>query len=326
VKILLTGGAGFIGSHLAERLLPRGDQLAIVDNLNSFYDPEIKRANLNTIRSKRNFEFYQDDITDQKAMEAVFSEVKPDKVVHMAAYAGIRPSLEDPTLYSHTNVTGTAHVLELSRRHRVKNLIFASSSSVYGANSKIPFSEDDPAEQPISPYAATKRAGELLCHTYHHNYGLRIACLRFFTVYGPRQRPEMAIHKFASLIVQRKMIPVFARGASSRDYTYIDDVIDGTVAALDADLDFEIINLGNNHAVPIMHLIALLEKALGLSAQLQEMPAQPGDVPVTCADISRAGRILNYHPAVSIETGIQKFVDWFRKKPELKLTEFQSDR
>ncbi|HEV8130508.1 MAG TPA: GDP-mannose 4,6-dehydratase [Acidobacteriota bacterium] len=314
MKVLLTGGAGFIGSHVAERLLARGDQLAIVDNLNSFYDPEIKRANLREVRSKRNFEFYENDIRDKNALDAVFHQVMPEKIIHLAAYPGVRPSLENPVLYSEVNITGTIHLLELARQHRIQNFVFGSSSSVYGINSKVPFNEDDPIVKPISPYAATKRAGELLCYNYHHNYGLKSCCLRFFTVYGPRQRPEMAIHKFARLIIQRRMLPVYAQGKSERDYTFVDDIVDGVTAALDRDCDFEIINLGNSRTVKLMEVIVLLERALGMSAQLQELPPQRGDPPITYADIKKAQELLGYQPKVPIEEGITRFVEWFRKR------------
>ncbi|HEY3132672.1 MAG TPA: GDP-mannose 4,6-dehydratase [Acidobacteriota bacterium] len=310
MKVLLTGGAGFIGSHLAEKLLARGDQLAIIDNLNSFYDPAIKKANLDAVRSKRNFEFYENDIRDQQALTRVFREVMPERIVHLAAYAGVRPSLENPVLYSEVNVTGTINLLELARRHRVQNFVFGSSSSVYGINSKIPFHEDDPITSPVSPYAVTKRAGELLCHSSYHNFGLKACCLRFFTVYGPRQRPEMAIHKFARLILQRKMLPVYAQGKTERDYTYVDDIVAGIIAALDGDFGFEIFNLGNSRAVDLLSVIALLEKELGMSAQLQELPAQRGDIEITCADISKARALLRFEPKVSLEQGIKLFVKW----------------
>ncbi|MBI4454452.1 MAG: GDP-mannose 4,6-dehydratase [Acidobacteria bacterium] len=314
MRILLTGGAGFIGSHIAERLLARGDQLAIVDNLNPFYDPAIKKSNLQTIRSMRNFEFYEDDILDRKAMEAAFRQVRPDKVIHLAASVGVRPSLENPGAYTEVNMTGTALLLELARRYEVQNFLFSSSSSVYGLSSKLPFQENDPVEKPISPYAATKRGGELLCYSYHHNYGMNICCLRFFTVYGPRQRPDMAIHRFARLIIQRKLLPVYARGESERDYTYVADIVDGLVAALDANFGFEIFNLGSNQPVKLMGLINLLEKALGISAQLQECGVQCGDVPITHADISKARTMLNFQPQFTIGQGIDRFVEWFQKE------------
>ncbi len=314
MKVLLTGGAGFIGSHVAERLLARGDQLAIIDNLNSFYNPALKKANLDAVRSKRNFEFYENDIRDQQALARVFREVKPEKIVHLAAYAGVRPSLENPVLYCEVNITGTINLLELARQYRIQNFVFGSSSSVYGVNSKVPFHEDDSIISPVSPYAVTKRAGELLCYTYHHNFGMKISCLRFFTVYGPRQRPEMAIHRFARLMLQRKMLPVYAQGKSERDYTYVDDIVDGVIAALDGDFGFQIFNLGNGRTVNLLAVIALLEKELGISAQLQELPPQRGDVPITYADISKARAMLRFEPKVSLEHGIKPFVQWFRQQ------------
>ncbi|MBI3940290.1 MAG: GDP-mannose 4,6-dehydratase [Acidobacteria bacterium] len=311
MKILVTGGAGFIGSHVAERLLARGDQVAIIDNLNTFYDPAVKRANLELLRARHNFEFYPDDILDRNAMERIFRLEKPDRVVHLAARAGVRPSLSDPVLYAEVNVTGTAVLLELARQFEVGNFLFGSSSSVYGAAGNVTFREDDPVAKPISPYAATKRAGELLCYSYHHNCGLRVCCLRFFTVYGPRQRPDMAIAKFAGLITQGRALPVYAHGNSERDYTYVSDIVDGVIAALDAQFNFEIFNLGTGRSVKLLDLISLLENALEIRAQRQELPAQDGDVPFTCADISKARTMLNYQPQCSIECGISRFVEWF---------------
>ncbi|MBI2823045.1 MAG: GDP-mannose 4,6-dehydratase [Acidobacteria bacterium] len=315
MKILVTGGAGFIGSHLSQRLLARGDQLAVVDNLNAFYDPALKRANLEAIRLTGSFQFHQVDILDRGALEEVFRKVKPEKIVHLAARAGVRPSLEDPALYAETNVTGTTYLLELARRSRVENFVFGSSSSVYGLSSSIPFQERDPVEKPISPYAVTKRAGELMCTSYHHNYGLNACCLRFFTVYGPRQRPDMAIHKFARLITRGEAVPLYAQGAYQRDYTYISDIIEGVVAALDANLPFEILNLGSSHPVQSTELVQLLEKVLQKPARVQELPAQTGDVPVTYADVSRARALLNYQPKVALEEGITHFVAWFQRQP-----------
>ena len=315
MRILLTGGAGFIGSHLAERLLQRGDEVAIVDNLNSFYDPAIKKANLRAIRAVHSFTLYENDILDWRAMQSVFHDVRPEQVIHLAAYAGVRPSMEDPALYAAVNVTGTTHLLELAHRYHVRNFLFGSSSSVYGISSRVPFREDDPVDQPISPYAVTKRAGELLCYNYHHNYGMRICCLRFFTVYGPRQRPEMAIHKFASLISQGKTVPVYAHGKSARDYTYVDDIVDGIVTALDADISFELINLGNSQPLQLTEMIRILENALGSAAKIQELPEQSGDVPITFADISKAQELLHYQPKFSLHDGIARFVEWFRQKP-----------
>lgn len=314
MKVLLTGGAGFIGSHLAERLLERGEKLVILDNFNDFYDPQIKFRNIEQVRTRGEFVLYQGDLLDPPLLEKIFEKHRPEAVVHLAAYAGVRPSLENPALYSEVNVTGTTHLLELSRQHGVANFVLGSSSSVYGINSKVPFHEDDPVPLPISPYAATKRAGELLASVYHHNYQLPVACLRFFTVYGPRQRPEMAIHKFTRRICRGEEIAVYHEGKSQRDYTYVVDIVQGILAALDRPQGFAIWNLGNSCTVPLLELIGLIEKALGRKARLRLMPAQPGDVPITYADIRRAREQLGYAPTTSIEEGIEKFVAWYRKE------------
>jgi UDP-glucuronate 4-epimerase len=314
MRILLTGGAGFIGSHLAERLLERGIQLTIIDNLNGFYDPAIKRRNLERIGEKGEFTFCRQDILDRKAVEHLFHSFRPQVVVHLAAYAGVRPSLENPGLYSEVNVTGTSILLEQARQDEVQHFVFGSSSSVYGINSKVPFHEEDPVHQPISPYAVTKRAGELLCFSYHHNYGLPITSLRFFTVYGPRQRPEMAIHKFTRDIEQGKEIPVYHEGKSARDYTYVDDIVQGVLNAIDRPQGCSIFNLGNSQVVQLSDLIRLVEQALGKKARIRLMPAQPGDVPITSADISRARERLDYVPTTNIEEGVSRFVQWYREE------------
>ena len=314
MKVLVTGGAGFIGSHVCERLLERSEQVIVLDNLNNFYDPKLKRRNLERVREKGSFDFYCQDLLDQEALETLFKRHCPDAVIHLAAYAGVRPSLENPVLYNEVNVTGTLRLLEACRRFEVQRFVFGSSSSVYGVNSKVPFSELDPVSQPISPYAVTKRAGELLCFTHHHNYGMSIACLRFFTVYGPRGRPEMAIHKFTREILCGREIPVYHEGKSERDYTYVADIAQGILAALDRPDGFQIYNLGNSRTVPLLRLIELLEKELGRKALTRMMPAQPGDVPITYADISKARERLAYAPDTPIEEGIPKFVDWYRRE------------
>jgi UDP-glucuronate 4-epimerase len=317
-QILITGGAGFIGSHLVDRLLAEGDwRITVVDDFNDFYDPSIKRANIESYLSHRNFSLVEADIRDFYSLHEVFNEGKFDCVVHLAARAGVRPSLTEPRLYVETNINGTTNLLELARQYEVTQFIFGSSSSVYGENKKVPFSEDDPIFNPISPYAATKAAGELLCHTYSHLYGLRTICLRFFTVYGARQRPDLAIHKFAKLIEAGKSIPVFGDGTTRRDYTYIDDIISGVRAAIDYDRsNYEVINLGESRTVELRELISLLENALGKKAQIDRQPRQPGDVPQTFADIAKARRLFNYNPQTQIEDGIALFVDWFRQKPD----------
>src|SRR5712692_8554763 len=313
-NILITGGAGFIGSHLVDRLLSEGGwNITVVDDFNDFYDPSIKRANIGANLSNPAFRLVEADIRDLGALAGAFNEAKFDCIMHLAARAGVRPSLNEPRLYLETNVNGTLNLLELARASGVKQFIFGSSSSVYGANQKIPFSEDDPIFNPISPYAATKAAGELLCHSYAHLYDLQIVCLRFFTVYGARQRPDLAIHKFAQLISAGRPVPVFGDGTTRRDYTYIDDIISGVRAAIDYDASkYEVINLGESRTVELRELISLLEKALDMRAEIDRQPQQPGDVPQTFADITKARRLLGYHPQTQIEEGIQKFVEWFR--------------
>jgi UDP-glucuronate 4-epimerase len=314
-SILITGGAGFIGSHLVDRLLSEGGwQISVVDDFNDFYDPEIKRANVKRQETDPYYRLFEADIRDQPALKKIFDENSFTCIVHLAARAGVRPSLDQPMLYAETNINGTLNLLELARQKGIKQFVFGSSSSVYGINAKVPFSEDDPIRQPISPYAATKAAGELLCHTYTHLYGMRSVCLRFFTVHGPRQRPDLAIHKFARLISGGKPIPVFGDGTTRRDYTFIDDIIAGVRAAIDySETDYEVINLGESRTVELRELIALLEKELGVSAKIDRQPLQPGDVPQTFADITKARRLLGYRPQTQIEEGIHRFVEWFRK-------------
>jgi len=314
MNFLVTGGAGFIGSHLCERLLREGHAVWAYDDLNPFYDPELKRANLREIAATGGqFEFVQGDICDRAALDALFGRVKFDQVVHIAARAGVRPSLKEPVLYQRVNVEGTVNVLEAARQTGVRKLIIASSSSVYGVNAKVPFSESDPIFQPISPYAASKLACEALGHTYHHVYGLDVVMLRFFTVYGPRQRPDLAIRKFATLIRAGKPIPVFGDGSTQRDYTYIDDILDGIAACISREFGYEVFNLGESQTVRLDQLIALLEEALGRKAIIDRQPPQPGDVPVTFADVSKAGRMLGYQPRVKIAEGIRRFAEWFER-------------
>ena len=313
-NLLITGGAGFIGSHLVDRLLSSNvERITVVDDFNDFYNPSIKRDNIREHLKDPRYSIHELDIRDAAALKQVFKESNFDCVVHLAARAGVRPSLSEPQLYTETNINGTVNLLELARQHNIKQFVFGSSSSVYGINAKVPFSEDDPIRQPISPYAATKGAGELLCHTYSHLYGLRCVCLRFFTVYGPRQRPDLAIHKFAKLISQHKPIPVFGDGTTRRDYTYIDDIIDGVTAAIDYDKsNYEVINLGESRTVELRELISLLEKELDTHAVIERQPPQPGDVPQTFADVSKARALLNYQPQTQIEEGLRRFVEWFR--------------
>ncbi|MFL6211394.1 MAG: GDP-mannose 4,6-dehydratase [Pyrinomonadaceae bacterium] len=313
--ILVTGGAGFIGSHLVTWLLNEGRwRVTVVDDFNDFYAPALKRANVAPYLGRADFQLVEADIRDQSALARMFQQTPFAVVVHLAARAGVRPSLSEPLLYTETNITGTLHLLELARAHKVRQFVFGSSSSVYGSNAKVPFSEDDPVRQPISPYAATKAAGELLCHTYAHLHGLRSVALRFFTVYGARQRPDLAIHKFAKLISAGQPVPVFGDGTTRRDYTYIDDIIAGVRAAIDYDASmYEAINLGESRTVELRELIALLEQALGRKAVINRQPMQPGDVPQTFADITKARRLLGYDPQTNIEAGIKRFVAWFNE-------------
>ncbi len=315
-NILVTGGAGFIGSHLVDRLLAEGGRrVTVIDDFNDFYSPAVKRSNVAAHEKDDRFRLVEADIRDRAALERVFSETDFDCVVHLAARAGVRPSLSEPLLYNETNVTGTLHLLELARARGVPQFVFGSSSSVYGINAKVPFSEEDPIRQPISPYAATKAAGEHLCHVYAHLYGVRCVALRFFTVYGARQRPDLAIHKFAKLISSGRPVPVFGDGTTRRDYTYIDDIIAGVRAAIDYDTTpFEAINLGESRTVELGELISLLERELGRDAIIERQPPQPGDVPQTFADISKARRLLGYEPTTQIEDGIRKFVEWFNRR------------
>src|SRR6266567_4289748 len=319
-NILITGGAGFIGSHLVDQLLGEGAwNVTVVDDFNDFYDPSLKRTNISAHLANPNFKVIEADLRDRAALERAFANANYDCIAHLGARAGVRPSLRQPRLYVETNVNGTLNLLELARARGIKQFIFGSSSSVYGINSKVPFSEDDPIFNPISPYAATKAAGELLCHSYAHLYGMRIMCLRFFTVYGARQRPDLAIHKFAKLITEGKPIPVFGDGTTRRDYTYIDDIIAGMRAAIDYQASkYEVINLGESRTVELRELISLLEKALGRRAEIDWQPMQPGDVPQTFADISKARRLLGYDPKMQIEEGIQGFVEWFWERGSLR--------
>jgi len=313
-NLLITGGAGFIGSHLVDHLLRTDvEHITVVDDFNDFYEPEIKHANVRPSLEDARYHLAEIDIRDRTGLERLFDRHTFDCIVHLAARAGVRPSLSEPQLYTETNINGTVNLLELARQHNVKQFVFGSSSSVYGINAKVPFSEDDPIRQPISPYAASKGAGELLCHAYAHLYGIRCVCLRFFTVYGPRQRPDLAIHKFARLISAGKAIPVFGDGTTRRDYTYVDDIIAGVIAAIKYDqTGFEVFNLGESRTVELRELISLLERELDQHAIIDRQPLQAGDVPQTFADIQKARRLLGYNPQTQIEEGIHKFVEWFR--------------
>jgi len=315
MRVLVTGAAGFIGSHLSERLLAAGFEVAGVDNFDDFYDPQIKRQNISACLEHKNFQLYQADIRDSKAMEAIISG-GTGIIVHLAAKAGVRPSIAEPVVYADVNVNGTMVLLEAAGKYKTDKFIFGSSSSVYGNNKKVPFSETDRVDEPISPYAATKKAGELMCHTYCHLYGISVTCLRFFTVYGPRQRPDLAIHKFAKLIEQNRPVPVYGDGSMMRDFTYIDDIIDGTTAAMEKCDGFDIYNLGHCEPVSVNDLIIEIEKALGKKAVREYGPVQPGDVQRTYADVSKAAERLHYNPSTTMQAGLAKFVQWLRQNNE----------
>jgi len=312
MKVLITGAAGFIGSHLCERLLAGGWNVVGVDNFDDFYDPGIKRENIKICLENPDFRLVEADIRDSAAMDgAVGDDI--DVIVHLAAKAGVRPSIEQPLLYADVNVNGTMVLLEAAKKHKIGKFVFASSSSIYGNNRKVPFSEEDNVDFPISPYAATKKACELLCHTYHHLENMSVTCLRYFTVYGPRQRPDLAIHKFAKLIEQGRAIPVYGDGSMMRDFTYIDDIIDGTTAAIEKCNGFNIYNLGESQPITVNDLIAEIEKALGKKAVREKLPPQPGDVERTYADVTKAEKDLGYKPSTSIRDGLEKFTAWFRE-------------
>ncbi len=319
MNFFVTGGAGFIGSHVCERLLRQDHRVVAFDDLNDFYPLKLKLKNLKSVTAigGDRFRFVEGDIMDRASVDTAFRSTSFDQVIHLAARAGVRPSLLEPALYQRVNVEGTVNIIEAARATGVTKLTIASSSSVYGVNAKVPFSESDPIFQAISPYAASKLACEALGHVYHHLYGLDITMLRFFTVYGPRQRPDLAITKFASLISSGKPIPVFGDGSTERDYTYIEDIVDGIVAVTDRRLGYEVFNLGESDTVRLDRLIELLELSLGKKAEIQRMPAQPGDVPRTFADISKAQRLLGYKPHTKIQQGIPKFIEWFRQNLEI---------
>jgi UDP-glucuronate 4-epimerase len=318
MKVLVTGGAGFIGSHLVERLLAGGHDVVIVDDFNDFYDPKIKRANIAAIA--KNAAVHEIDLRDGEKVAALFHNQKFNAVVHLAARAGVRPSIQQPQLYFDTNLGGTLHLLEGARCGEVERFVFASSSSVYGAAERVPFSEEEHLTQTLSPYAATKIGGEFLCSTYSHLYKMRIVALRYFTVYGARQRPDLAIHQFTRKICAGEPIDQFGDGTTRRDYTYIDDIIQGTMAALEYDGrpsgtggSFDVFNLGESDTILLKDLIAAIEKALGKKAKINRLSEQPGDMPLTCADISKARKLLGYNPKTKFEDGLPKFVDWFLK-------------
>ncbi len=311
-KILVTGAAGFLRSTLVERLLSRRDTIVAVDNFNTYYDPQIKRRNISLALRNDRYTIHNMDIGDQPALLGLFDAEHPDVVVHLAARAGVRPSLEDPNLYHRVNIIGSQHILDACREYKPSHLVFASSSSVYGGSTDIPFLETDPVMCPISPYAATKRMNELMAHVYSHTYGVNVTMLRFFTVYGPRQRPDMAIHKFTRLIDSGLPVPMFGDGTTERDYTYIDDCIDGVIKAIDTPFKYEIFNFGEHHTTSLRDLIALIGKHVGKEPVIDPQPLQPGDVTITYANIDHAKEKLGYAPEIGMDEGIRRFVEWYR--------------
>lgn len=310
MNILVTGGAGFIGSHLIDRLIELKHFVICYDNFDPFYDRNIKVSNLKQAINSTNFKLVEADINDKASLTKCFNDYKIDLVFHLAAKAGVRPSIIDPLSYYMVNVIGTVNLLEVMKMNGLRNLIFASSSSVYGNSSKVPFNERCSVDEPISPYASTKKAGELICYTYHHLYSFNIFCFRFFTVYGPRQRPDLAIHKFSDLILNNESVPMFGHGKSSRDYTYIDDIIDGLIKSVNVLKGYRIINLGGSKPVTLDEMVIAIENYLGIKAKKSQYPAQPGDVNVTCADISYANEILGYDPKQLFSDGIAQFLNW----------------
>jgi len=314
MNIIITGGAGFIGSHLSEKIIDLGHRVICIDDFNDYYDPKIKEDNLKAVVDNNNFILHRVDILDKKRISRIFSEDKIDLVIHLAARAGVRPSISNVLLYEEVNVQGTINMLENCRSYGVDRFIFASSSSVYGGNKKVPFSECDIVDFPVSPYAATKKSGELICYTYHHLYNISIFAFRFFTVYGPRQRPEMAIHKFIRKILNGESIEIFGDGTSSRDYTYIDDIINGLINSLDKVKGYEVINLGNSRPVKLSELIGLIEREANIKANKKYADNQPGDVFTTFAEIKKAEKLIKYHPEIPIEEGIKYFMKWYKNK------------
>ena len=313
---LITGGAGFIGSTLADALLMANNKVVVVDNFCDFYNPQIKEKNIEKSLNNQNYKLYRIDIRDQRGLEAIFAENKIDCVIHLAAMAGVRPSIENPILYQDVNGMGTQNILEISHKYNVKNLVMASSSSVYGNCQEVPFKESFIVDYAISPYAATKKGNEVMAHVYHHLYNMNIIMLRFFTVYGPKQRPDLAINKFTRLMLAEEEIPMFGDGSTSRDYTYIDDIVDGIIKSAEYVFNnenvYEIINIGNSSPISLKEMIDTIGEVLNITPKIKQLPMQPGDVDKTYADISKAKKLLNYEPQTSFKEGITKFVEWYR--------------
>ncbi|MBN1503138.1 SDR family NAD(P)-dependent oxidoreductase [Candidatus Woesearchaeota archaeon] len=311
-KIIITGGAGFIGSHVCERLLDEGRYVVCVDDFNDYYRPEIKERNIKNCLKSNRFSLHRLDIRDENKLDTVFKKEKIDKIIHLAARAGVRASLKEPQLYFSVNIGGTLNLLDMARRHKISQFIFSSSSSVYGTNKKIPFSEEDKAGNQVSPYAVSKKVAELLCHSYSKIYKLRVICLRLFTVYGPRGRPDMAPYKFTEKILNQQAIEMYGNGSSQRDYTYVGDIVEGIVKTLSCEREFEIINLGNSEPVKLIEFINIIEDLLGKKADIIQKPMPRGDVPITYADNSKASKILNWRPKTDIMEGMKRFIAWYR--------------
>ncbi len=329
MKIFVTGGAGFIGSHLVERLLYAGHQVDILDNFSDYYDPEIKRDNIRQSLREPDFRLFEGDIRDRNYLAGIFNANKYDLVIHLAAMAGVRLSIEQPLLYNEVNIGGTWNLLEECRKHEIQKFIFSSSSSVYGDNSHLPFNEEDSVDHPISPYAASKKSGELICHTYHHIFDISVLCLRFFTVYGARQRPDLAIHKFARMMSKGVPLKLYGDGSSARDYTYIDDIISGVMGAIDYIRHhkcYEIINLGESETISLLDMVKILAEEMGIKADYETVSMQPGDVQITYADIRKARKMLGYEPKTEFQAGIRKFIKWFNEQQNIKLYRATEER
>lgn len=317
----ITGGAGFIGSTLTNRLLKEGNKVIAIDNFCDFYNPKIKENNIKELQKNSKFKIYKKDIRDRQAIKEIFDENKIDIVMHLAAMAGVRPSIENPILYQEVNCMGTQNILEEMKAHNIKNLVMASSSSVYGNCKEVPFREDMVVDYAISPYAATKKANEVMTHVYHKLFNMNVMMLRFFTVYGPKQRPDLAINKFTRLMLEDKEIPMFGDGTTSRDYTYIDDIVDGIIKSCSYCMEnedvYEILNIGNSNPVSLKEMIETIGKALGKEPKIKQLPMQPGDVERTYADVSKAKKLIGYSPNISFEQGIKNFVEWYKENKEL---------
>ena len=317
----ITGGAGFIGSSLSTRLINEGNKVIAIDNFCDFYDEKVKENNVKDLLQNENFKLYRADIRDRQALKKIFDENEIDVVMHLAAMAGVRPSIENPVLYQEVNCMGTQNILEEMKAHNVKNLVMASSSSVYGNCKEVPFREDMIVDFAISPYAATKKANEVMTHVYHKLFNMNVIMLRFFTVYGPKQRPDLAINKFTRLMLNNEEIPMFGDGSTSRDYTYIDDIVDGIMKSCEYTMShenvYEILNLGNSSPVSLKEMINTIAKTIGVEAKIKQLPMQPGDVDRTYADVSKAKNLIGYEPKISFEDGIRNFVNWYKENQEL---------